>query len=168
MSKEPIQDPSANRALVQERAKHFLRDNGAKMTGQRLEILDAIFSSREHFAVDELHQRLRASGSSVSLATIYRLVNLLVKGRFLRPLHDGTDRTQFDPNYPTNPGHYHILCVDCGKMLEFEDPCLAIRERALVQERGFIADELQVRVDAKCQRQHASGDCPNKEQDPSG
>lgn len=162
MKAEAIRDPSSNRALVQERARHFLRTRGLKMTGQRKIILEVIFSNQDHFCVEDLHERLHGEGQSVSIATVYRLVNELVKGRFLRPIDTGTDRRHFDPNYPTNPGHYHILCKDCGRLIEFEDPCLDLRERALVEDHGFTADEFQVRVDANCKRHHASGDCPNK------
>jgi Fur family ferric uptake transcriptional regulator len=158
-----MRDPSSNRALVQERARVYLRENGSKVTGQREKILEAIFSSHDHFCAEDLHAKLKAQGHRISIATIYRLINELVKGHFLRPLDDGSERHLYDPNYPTRPGHYHILCKDCGKMIEFEDPCLDLRERALVEDRGFTADELQVRVDANCKRHHASGDCPNKE-----
>ena len=166
MKAEAIRDPSSNRALVQERARHFLHTRGLKITGPRKIILEGIFSNQDHFCAEDLHQRLQAEGHSVSIATIYRLINELVKGRFLRPIDTGTDRKHFDPNYPTNPGHYHILCKDCGKLIEFEDPCLDLRERALVENHGFTADELQVRVDASCKRQQQSGDCPNKAASP--
>lgn len=162
MSQGPVHDPSLNRALVQERARVFLRENGARLTKPRLLILEEIFSSREYFTAEELHSRLERRGGRIAIATIYRLLQELVKGHFLRVVADGADARRFDPNYPTNPSHHHILCKDCGKLIEFEDPCLDLRERALAQNRGFIVDELQVRVDASCERLQSSGNCPNK------
>lgn len=163
MKNDAIRDPSQNRALVQEQAKHYLRKSGAKLTRHRLELLEEIFSSREYFTAEDLLARLRLKGVRVSLATIYRFVNELQKGRFLRAVEDGSESRKFDPNYPTSPSHYHILCKDCGKLVEFEDPCLDLRERAVAMRHGFLAEELVVRVDATCERHQKSKDCPNNQ-----
>ena len=63
--------------------------NGERVTRQRLAILEAVFDSEEHFSAEALHRRLRGDHLDISLATVYRTVNMLVEGGFLSPLDAG-------------------------------------------------------------------------------
>lgn len=157
-----IHDPSTNRALVQERVREFLRSRGLRLTGPRAEILEAVFSSEEHFHAEELWERLHRENRAVSRMTVYRTLRLLVESGHVVPLDLGTGQRVYDPNYSTRPSHNHIHCKDCEELVEFDDPCLDLRERALVEKMGFRASNLVFRVEANCLEQQTTGRCSRR------
>ena len=58
---------------------------------------------------------------SVSRATVYRTLPLLVKSGLLHELDLGSDTKIYDPNFVEHPTHNHLICVDCDRIIEFED-----------------------------------------------
>jgi len=62
----------------------FLRSKGLKFTPERREILRKIFATHEHFDVETLFEKLKKGGERISLATIYRLVPLLIESGMIR------------------------------------------------------------------------------------
>lgn len=159
MSAGGVRDVSTNRALVQERVRQFLRATGHPVTSARGEVVAEVFSSSEHFTAQGLHERMRGHGSKVSLMTVYRTLRLMVESGYLRQLELGEAENHYDPNHSTRPGHHHIRCKDCGGLIEFEDPCLDLRERALAENMGFRADTLVFRLEAHCEELRRSGKC---------
>jgi Fur family ferric uptake transcriptional regulator len=159
MKPEPMRDPSLNRGLVQERVRAFLRSKGLPLTAARIGIIDEVFSSHDHFTVLELHTRLMSKGGGVSMMTVYRTLPLLVESGYLRELEVGGDERHYDPNHSTSPDHHHIHCKDCGKLVEFEDPCLDLRERAMAETMGFRADSVVFRLEARCEKHRLYGAC---------
>lgn len=159
MSNGGVRDFSVNRGLVQERVRRFFRDNGHPVTSAREQVLAEVFSSHEHFTAQGLHERLRLKGGKISLMTVYRTLRLMVESGYLRELELGADEKHYDPNHSTNPGHHHIRCKDCGELIEFEDPCLDLRERAMAEKLGFRADSMIFRLEARCEEHQRSGKC---------
>lgn len=165
MSAPDAHDFSVNRGLVQERVRRFFRDNGHPVTSAREQVLAEVFSSHDHFTAQGLHGRLRLKGGKVSLMTVYRTLRLMVESGYLRELELGAGEKHYDPNHSTSPGHHHIRCKDCGDLIEFEDPCLDLRERAMAEKLGFRADSLVFRLEARCEEHQRGGRCPRH---PSG
>lgn len=99
----------------------YLKHRGLKVTQQRLTILDAVFKTHEHFSAEALHRRLRNEGVEVSLATVYRTVNVLVEGGFLEALDVGGGQLLFE--HVMGHGHHdHLVCLGCNKIQEFRCP----------------------------------------------
>jgi Fur family ferric uptake transcriptional regulator len=172
--KEPIKDPSLNRGRIQEMVRDYLRSQGLPLTATRLGIIDAIFSSHDHFTIRQLHDRLVEGGREVSMMSLYRTLPILVKSGYLRELEVGGEEKLYDPNHGTSPDHHHIRCKDCGKLVEFLDPCLDLRERAMAESMGFRTDSVIFRLEARCEEHRLHGQCTRrgsegeKEQLPSG
>jgi Fur family ferric uptake transcriptional regulator len=101
-----------------------LQSRGLRMTHQRSAIIDAAFSTTDHYTAEELLAAARKTDPSVSRATIYRTLPLLVETGLLHELDLGKDHKVYDPNYATHPTHNHLICVDCHKIVEFEDDLL--------------------------------------------
>ena len=98
------------------------------MTGQRRLIARVLSEAQDHPDVEEVYRRALAIDSKVSIATVYRTVRLLEEKGILERHDFGGGRARYEP---TDHGHhYHLIDVDSGKVIEFED---AAHER-LVQE----------------------------------
>ena len=76
-----------NHATIQRAFERFLRTRALKLTPQRRRIFERAFATHEHFSAETLYGWMRAEeGSTVSRATVYRTLSLLVEGGFLETL----------------------------------------------------------------------------------
>ncbi|MEM9399418.1 MAG: Fur family transcriptional regulator [Verrucomicrobiota bacterium] len=156
-------DPSTNNALLQKEIKDFLQKKGFRITKQRLAILETLFQSKDCFHAEELWDKVIQEDASVSRPTVYRTLKLLLEGGFLRPLDLGRDQQYYDLNTPDQAKQNHIICKDCNKIIEFNDPCLDIRESALIKELGFNPKNMTFKVEATCQELNSTGQCDRKD-----
>jgi len=101
-------------------------DRGLKMTGQRRVIARVLSDAVDHPDVEELYRRATALDGRISIATVYRTVRLLEENGILERRDFGGGRARYEP---TEPGpHYHLIDIETGRVIEFED---AEHERAL-------------------------------------
>ncbi len=100
-----------------EKFRSYLGGKNLKFTPERQLILKEIFSFNDHFDVDSLYVRVHKKDKRLSRATIYRVLPLLVDCGLVRE----TLRCQDKINYEHSFGHYHMFCVDCGRVVEFRE-----------------------------------------------
>ena len=124
-------------AEIHEKLNTFLKRKGLRSTPQRNAIIDIIFESDDHFTADELWERIRRTNSKASRATVYRTLGLLVEANLLYEIDLGEDTKTYDPNFNDKPAHNHLICIDCGKVLEFEDAHLELLNDCLTRRMGF-------------------------------
>jgi Fur family ferric uptake transcriptional regulator len=148
-------------AQLKERLDAFLRGKGLRRTEQRERILKAVFSKDEHFTADELCDRVRRSDSGISRATVYRTLALLVEAGLLREIDLGDQHTTYDPNFLEKPSHNHLVCIDCGKVIEFEDAHIDTLNDCVTRRLGFRAVKQSLRIEATCEQLRKRGRCPN-------
>ena len=98
----------------------YLRSKGLKFTPERREILREIFSTHKHFDVETLFETLKKKGERISLATIYRLVPLLIESRMIRRATRQDGQITYEHIFGHKP-HHHLVCVRCGQIVEFRD-----------------------------------------------
>jgi len=156
-----MKDPSANRALLQQEVRDRLQSQGIRLTKARLAIIEAVFAQSGHFDVFALLDRARKIDSAVSLSSVYRTLKILTDQDCLRTIELGDGQRCYDPT-PLHEGrHHHIYCLDCRMVIPFADPCLHLREQALVSAMGFKTRELKVVVSAECESKRQNGHCPH-------
>lgn len=98
------------------------------MTGQRRVIARVLSDAEDHPDVEELYRRAAALDGRISIATVYRTVRLLEEQGILERRDFGGGRARYEP---TEHGrHYHLIDIDTGHVIEFED---AAHERALAE-----------------------------------
>jgi Fur family ferric uptake transcriptional regulator len=148
---------------VQEKILVYMASNGLRITSQRKAIIEAAFSTKDHYTAEELLERARSLDSSVSRATVYRTLPVLVESGLLRELDLGKDQAYYDPNYSTHPNHNHIICLDCDEIVEFDDHCLDVRESVVAAGMGFRAKLVKLRIEAYCKELAERGFCPRSQ-----
>lgn len=97
--------------------------------------------------------------SSVSRATVYRTLPLLVESGLLRELDLGKDVMYYDPNFGDHPTHNHLICVDCDRIVEFEDPNMELLENCITRRLGFEPSKKLLRIEGHCDELKLSGHC---------
>ena len=149
-------------AAVRDRIYEFLIERGLRRTAQRDAIIEAAFSHGDHYTAEELLVRARAIEPSVSRATVYRTLPLLVESGLLKELDLGKDQMLYDPNYIDHPRHSHLICVDCNRIVEFEDRNIDTLENCITKRLGFSPAKKQTRIEASCDELKRSGACAHR------
>jgi Fur family ferric uptake transcriptional regulator len=105
---------------MESRIERLCVERGMKMTGQRRVIARVLSDAGDHPDVEELYRRASALDNRISIATVYRTVRLLEEKGILERRDFGGGRARYEP---TEHGHhYHLIDVETGRVIEFEDP----------------------------------------------
>src|ERR1700738_2397476 len=110
-------------------------ERGLKMTGQRRVIARVLSEAEDHPDVEELYRRAVALDSRISIATVYRTVRLFEEKGILERRDFGGGRARYEPS--EHGHHYHLIDVDTGKVIEFEDAEHERVLRAIATRLGF-------------------------------
>jgi Fur family ferric uptake transcriptional regulator len=104
-----------------ERTLRILQDAGCRLTGPRRSVVDAIQRTDRSFTAEELLQQLTADKTSVGRATVFRTLDLLVQHGVLDRLHQPDGCHSYLLCGASDRHHHHLICSDCGAVVEFED-----------------------------------------------
>jgi Fur family ferric uptake transcriptional regulator len=105
---------------MESRIERLCVERGLKMTGQRRVIARVLSEASDHPDVEELYRRATSLDARISIATVYRTVRLLEEKGILERRDFGGGRARYEP---TEHGHhYHLIDVETGKVIEFQDP----------------------------------------------
>ena len=152
----------ADKDAAKQKFMEFIDSRNLRMTAQRQAIIDTVFSTDEHFTAEQLLDWAREKDKSVSRATVYRTLPLLVESGFVQEMDLGRDNKYYDPNYVEHPQHNHLICQDCDKIVEFEDEKLEELEEEISQRLGFSLKTQKLQLSASCDRLKKLGACKNK------
>ncbi len=109
-------------------------DAGLKMTGPRKTILRVLSESQDHPSVEEVYERAKALDNTISIATVYRTLNMLDE-------LDLVTRHEFNESfsrYETNmEHHHHLIDMETGKVVEFQNEELEKLKEKIAAELGY-------------------------------
>ncbi len=99
--------------------REIFREQGLKLTQQRLEILRAVMEQGGHPSAEQVYRRVRPSLPTVSLDTVYRALELFDRIGVISRVEILDDRSRFEPKgFP----HHHLVCVLCRSIEDFSSP----------------------------------------------
>ena len=147
---------------ILKRVHDFLAEKGLRRTAQRDAIIEAAFRTHSHYTAEDLLTMAKAIEKSVSRATVYRTLPLLVESGVLREMDFGKDQKYYDPNFNEHPTHNHLICVDCDRIVEFEDKNIETLENCITKRLGFSPASKIVRIEASCDQLKLMGQCKNR------
>ena len=110
-----------NKERVKDIFSTYLEKNGLRKTPERFAILDEIYSRDDHFEAEVLYVDIKQKGFNVSRATVYNTLEVLTSCDLVRKHQFGKNLAQYEKSFGYKQ-HDHIICVKCGKVVEFCDP----------------------------------------------
>jgi Fur family transcriptional regulator, ferric uptake regulator len=153
----------ADNKRAQERFLDFLARKRRRLTGPRRAIIETVFSTEKHFTAEELLRWSRRRDNAVSRATVYRTLPLLTESGLVREMDFGKEQKYYDPNYAEHPHHNHIICLDCGKIVEFDSRKIEQLEDEIGCRLGFAVKAHRLQITATCEEFRKLGRCSKKE-----
>lgn len=107
--------------LVRKIFEAYLENKNLRKTPERFAILEEIYSRNDHFDVETLYIHMKNQKYRVSRATVYNTLELLVSCDLVTKHQFGKNMAQFEKSYGYRQ-HDHVICIECGKVVEFCDP----------------------------------------------
>jgi Fur family ferric uptake transcriptional regulator len=121
---------------------------GLRMTPQRLMIAAAIEDSNDHISADEVYEQVVQKYPNVNISTVYRTLELLEQLGLVTATDLGGGRVQY---HPAEKGHHHhLVCRECGAIIDLDESKLAPLEDSLLREYGFVADLRHLGIWGQC------------------
>jgi Fur family transcriptional regulator, ferric uptake regulator len=143
-------------AALLERFRRYLRDHRQPVTRQREMIAEAVMFSEDHLSAEAIQRRLKEKGVRVGTATVYRALDVLVDSGLVKAHDFGEGFKRYEPM--TGQGrHEHLICVKCGKVLEFSNEQLERMLPIIADEHLFQHQRHRVEVFGVCK------DCQGRE-----
>lgn len=112
------------------------RRRGVRWTNQRQVIVDTFVAAEDHLTVEDLHRRVREIDGTVSAATVYRTVNMLVELGVAHKGNFGSGSASFECAIDKDH-HDHLVCTTCGSITEFHHDQIESLQEDIARLHGF-------------------------------
>lgn len=129
---------------MESRIERLCVERGLKMTGQRRVIARVLSDASDHPDVEELYRRATTLDSRISIATVYRTVRLFEEKGILERRDFGGGRARYEPS--EHGHHYHLIDVNSGKVIEFQDAEHEALMQTIAQRLGFELVSLRLEL----------------------
>ncbi len=143
-------------------ALEYLRASGFRVTKPREVIVRAAIAFDAPFNAEDLLAKARQLDRLTSLATVYRTLPMLLNSQLIREIELNREHRYYEVNREQSPAAFHIICADCGRVVQVHDQCVTLRERFIANSFGFIPLKLNVRIEASCIDLRERGRCERK------
>ena len=130
--------------------RRALNATGLRLTNQRALILEIIRHEHGHLDADEVYRRAREKQPRLSLSTVYRTLQLLKKLGLVEELH--FDEAHHHYEVKPSSEHHHLVCLGCGKIVEFKCPMSQIMKEDVAREKNFEVTGVETRMTGYCAR----------------
>lgn len=131
--------------------REYIRSKGLKFTKERELILRKVLSLKGHFAPEELYIEMRKTGLKVSKASVYRTLPLLIESGLIRQVEKTDKHAHYESAFGS--GHHdHMLCISCGKAIEFYSRPLERLQERLCSGEGFQSVSHTLEIMGYCRK----------------
>ena len=126
-----------------------IQKQGLKRTSQRELILDVFLNTEEHLSSEDLYQLVKKHDPTVGQTTVYRTLKLLTEAGLAREVRFGDNRTHYEHNYK-HQHHDHMICSECGKIIEFYSAELEALQDQMAAKHKFEVTQHLLRIIGIC------------------
>lgn len=122
---------------VIEELRKIVKQKGLKYTEQREIVLTILLQATEHLTAEEIYNKIKKHypDSNVGIATVYRALSFLEEVELIASIAFGTDGKKYESN--TKSHHDHLICTNCGKIIEFVDEEIEKRQEKIAKANKF-------------------------------
>jgi Fur family ferric uptake transcriptional regulator len=136
-------------AAAKETLDAYLRQKKLRPTRERMLLLDEIMRTDGHFDADQLYASLSTKGLKASRATVYNTLDLLVECGLISKYRFGDSHSRYEKAFG-RPRHDHLICLDCGDIIEFVSDKLDRIQKEVCQENDFTLQNSTLQIFGTC------------------
>jgi Fur family ferric uptake transcriptional regulator len=130
--------------------ENYISQNNLKITKQRRTVLKAFLECKTHISVEELYNNVLKTEPKVGLATVYRTLALLTKSGLALEMDFGDGQKRYESTHNI-VHHDHMVCTECGKIIEFNHPLIEKFQEEVAKENGFKITSHKLDLFGYCQ-----------------
>lgn len=132
--------------------KEYLLRHGLKASRQREIIAEVFFQAGGHMRVEELLQRVRKIDPKVSQATVYRTMKLLTECGLAEARNFLDGQTRYERSDQSGEHHDHLICTECGTIVEFVDERIEDLQERVAKNKGFTVTHHKMELYGLCDK----------------
>ena len=129
-----------------------LAEKGYRMTPQRLLIVSTVEDAVGHASAEEIFAQVVQKYPNVNISTVYRTLDLLEEQGMVTKTDLGDGSIRYHPAHKGH--HHHLVCRDCGKIIDLDGLILEELKQHLFSEYEFIADLQHLGIRGRCLKCH--------------
>ncbi|MGM0518887.1 MAG: Fur family transcriptional regulator [Campylobacterota bacterium] len=136
--------------------KRIVKQKGLKYTEQREIVLNILINAQDHLSAEDVYNQIKVKypDTNIGIATVYRALSFLEEIDLITSINFGTDGKKYESN--TKSHHDHLICTDCGKIVEFLDDEIEKRQERIAKKNKFKITSHSMQLYGTCQ------ECTNK------
>jgi len=127
----------------------FINRKGLKTTSQRMLILEAFLATDSHYSTEELYLKLRGEYPKIGYATVHRTLKLFAECGIAAERNFGDGQTRFEPVHQEEH-HDHLVCTECGLIIEFEEPQIELLQEKVAAAHHFKIETHRLELYGLC------------------
>ena len=139
-----------NGEAAQEMLQKYLKSQGKlRSTPTRMAVLDAIVQTQGHFDAEGLYYRLMSGGKKISRATVYNTLDLLQECGLVSKYRFAENSSRYEKAFG-KPHHHHLICLQCGDILEFVNDRLNRIQEEVCTSKDFTPHSSSLQIFGTC------------------
>lgn len=118
------------------RLNDYMTKHGLRSTEQRRIVTEMFFTSTGHLSIEDLLDKVRVEEPRIGYATVYRTLKLLKECGLAFERHFGDGVSRYEVAWE-DEHHDHLICIECEKIIEFEDDAIETLQHKVAARQGF-------------------------------
>jgi Fur family ferric uptake transcriptional regulator len=132
--------------------RKYLKTKGNhRATPERFAVLDAVLQSQGHFDAEGLYYRMISNGAKVSKATVYNTLELLQECGLVSKYRFAENTSRYEKAFG-RPHHHHMICLECGDIIEFVNEKLGRIQEDVCRDKNFTPQSSTLQIFGVCSR----------------
>jgi Fur family transcriptional regulator, ferric uptake regulator len=141
---------NSNEEIIDE-LKKIVKQKGLKYTEQREVVLSVLLDAQDHLTAEEVYNEIKKEHpeSNIGIATVYRALSFLEEVDLITSIAFGTDGKKYESNAKSH--HDHLICTNCGKIIEFIDDEIEKRQDKIAKKNKFKITSHSMQLYGTCE-----------------
>lgn len=135
-----------------EELRRIVKQKGLKYTEQREIILSVLLQADDHLTAEEIYNQIKKDypDSNVGIATVYRALGFLEEIDLIASINFGAEGKKYESN--TKSHHDHLICTECGVIVEFVDDEIEKRQEKIAKANKFKITDHSMQLYGVCEK----------------